>query len=130
MATGTVKWFNPAKGYGFIEPEDGSKDVFVHISAVESAGLSSLSELSQIGELAKMIGKMKGALTRSQEKWEAYSEQLGHLIDALRAVQGIGTSFAESEKRIIAVSGALESPSPYGNTSRSAEPVSCATSRL
>ncbi len=44
MATGIVKWFNPAKGYGFIEPEDGSKDVFVHISAVESAGLSSLSE--------------------------------------------------------------------------------------
>ncbi len=44
MATGTVKWFNPAKGYGFIEPEDGSKDVFVHLSAVESAGLSSLSE--------------------------------------------------------------------------------------
>ncbi len=44
MATGTVKWFNPVKGYGFIEPEDGSKDVFVHISAVESAGLNSLSE--------------------------------------------------------------------------------------
>ncbi len=44
MTTGTVKWFNPAKGYGFIEPEDGSKDVFVHISAVEAAGLSSLSE--------------------------------------------------------------------------------------
>ncbi len=44
MATGTVKWFNAAKGFGFIEPEDGSKDVFVHISAVESAGLSSLSE--------------------------------------------------------------------------------------
>ncbi len=44
IATGIVKWFNPAKGYGFIVPEDGSKDVFVHISAVESAGLSSLSE--------------------------------------------------------------------------------------
>jgi CspA family cold shock protein len=44
MATGTVKWFNPAKGFGFIEPEDGSKDAFVHISAVESAGLSSLRE--------------------------------------------------------------------------------------
>ncbi len=44
MATGTVKWFNPAKGYGFIEPEDGSKDAFVHISAVERAGLSSLTE--------------------------------------------------------------------------------------
>jgi cold shock protein len=44
MATGTVKWFNPTKGYGFIEPEDGSKDAFVHISAVERAGLSSLNE--------------------------------------------------------------------------------------
>ena len=44
MAIGTVKWFNPTKGYGFIEPEDGSKDAFVHISAVERAGLSSLNE--------------------------------------------------------------------------------------
>lgn len=44
MPTGTVKWFNPAKGFGFIEPEDGSKDAFVHISAVEAAGLSSLEE--------------------------------------------------------------------------------------
>ncbi len=44
MAIGTVKWFNSAKGYGFIEPEDGSKDAFVHISAVERAGLNSLSE--------------------------------------------------------------------------------------
>ena len=44
MTTGTVKWFNAAKGYGFIEPEDGSKDTFVHISAVERAGLSSLNE--------------------------------------------------------------------------------------
>ncbi len=41
MATGTVKWFNAGKGFGFIEPEDGSKDVFLHISAVESAGLQS-----------------------------------------------------------------------------------------
>ena len=44
MATGTVKWFNPAKGYGFIQPEDGSRDVFVHISAVEKAGLDTLNE--------------------------------------------------------------------------------------
>lgn len=44
MATGTVKWFNPAKGFGFIEPSDGSKDAFVHISAVERAGLSGLKE--------------------------------------------------------------------------------------
>ncbi len=44
MTTGTVKWFNSAKGFGFIEPEDGSKDAFVHISAVERAGLHSLNE--------------------------------------------------------------------------------------
>ena len=44
MAIGTVKWFNSQKGYGFIQPEDGSKDVFVHISAVERAGLGSLHE--------------------------------------------------------------------------------------
>jgi CspA family cold shock protein len=44
MATGTVKWFNPTKGYGFIQPQAGGKDVFVHISAVERAGLSTLNE--------------------------------------------------------------------------------------
>ena len=44
MATGTVKWFNATKGYGFIQPDDGDKDAFVHISAVERAGLSSLNE--------------------------------------------------------------------------------------
>jgi cold shock protein len=44
MATGTVKWFNATKGYGFIQPNDGSKDVFVHISAVEQAGMSNLAE--------------------------------------------------------------------------------------
>ena len=44
MATGTVKWFNPTKGFGFIQPEDGSKDVFVHISAVEKSGLGGLAE--------------------------------------------------------------------------------------
>ena len=44
MQTGTVKWFNTEKGYGFIAPVDGSKDVFVHISAVEQAGMSTLKE--------------------------------------------------------------------------------------
>lgn len=44
MPTGTVKWFNTTKGYGFIEPDEGSKDVFVHISAVQNAGMNSLEE--------------------------------------------------------------------------------------
>ena len=48
MTIGTVKWFNPAKGFGFIQPDDGSKDVFVHISAVERAGLGTLSEKQKI----------------------------------------------------------------------------------
>ncbi len=48
MPTGTVKWFNPTIGYGFIEPEDGSKDVFVHMSAVQAAGLDTLNEGQRI----------------------------------------------------------------------------------
>ncbi|XDZ66519.1 cold-shock protein [Alphaproteobacteria bacterium LSUCC0684] len=44
MTVGTVKWFNPVKGYGFIEPEDGKQDVFVHISAVQNSGMSELKE--------------------------------------------------------------------------------------
>jgi len=48
MAIGTVKWFNSQKGFGFIQPDDGSKDVFVHISAVERAGMYSLSEGQKI----------------------------------------------------------------------------------
>jgi CspA family cold shock protein len=48
MSSGTVKWFNPTKGFGFIQPEDGSKDVFVHISAVERSGLGNLREGQRI----------------------------------------------------------------------------------
>ncbi len=48
MQTGTVKWFNATKGFGFIQPDDGSKDVFVHISAVERAGLPGLNEGQKI----------------------------------------------------------------------------------
>jgi CspA family cold shock protein len=60
MATGTVKWFNATKGYGFIQPEDGGKDVFVHISAVERAGLRGLNEGQRVSyelERDKRSGK-------------------------------------------------------------------------
>jgi len=48
VARGTVKWFNPTKGYGFIQPDGGGKDVFLHISAVEQAGLSTLNEGAKV----------------------------------------------------------------------------------
>ena len=48
MAKGTVKWFNPTKGFGFIQPEGGAKDVFVHISAVERAGLTHLDDNQKV----------------------------------------------------------------------------------
>lgn len=59
MATGTVKWFNTKKGFGFIEPEDGGKDVFVHISAVQNAGLRTLNEGDKVEyELVEKDGKV------------------------------------------------------------------------
>lgn len=62
MATGTVKWFNPTKGYGFIQPDDGGSDVFVHISAVEKAGLQRLNENQKVSyELATNKGKTSAA---------------------------------------------------------------------
>jgi len=58
MARGTVKWFNSQEGYGFIQPESGGKDMFVHISAVEKAGLSSLNE-GQVVEYEEVADKGK-----------------------------------------------------------------------
>jgi cold shock protein len=58
MPKGTVKWFNPTKGYGFIQPQGGGKDVFVHISAVERAGLSSLNE-GQVVEYEEVANRGK-----------------------------------------------------------------------
>ena len=58
MATGTVKWFNPTKGFGFIQPDSGGTDVFVHVSAVEKAGLRTLNDGQKVSyELATEKGK-------------------------------------------------------------------------
>jgi CspA family cold shock protein len=69
MATGTVKWFNATKGFGFIQPNDGGADVFVHISAVERAGMGSLNEGDKVSyelERDRKSGKMSaGQLQRA-----------------------------------------------------------------
>lgn len=68
MPVGTVKWFNPAKGYGFIQPDDGSPDVFVHISAVERSGIGNLREGQKLTfdtERSPKNGKLSAANLRS-----------------------------------------------------------------
>ena len=62
MAIGTVKWFNPTKGFGFIAPQDGGKDVFVHITAVQKAGLQSLDENQKVSyDVVQERGKAAAA---------------------------------------------------------------------
>lgn len=68
MAIGTVKWFNEQKGFGFIQPDDGSKDAFVHISAVERAGLANLTEGQKISyemEMDQRSGKLAAGSLQS-----------------------------------------------------------------
>jgi CspA family cold shock protein len=68
MATGTVKWFNATKGFGFIQPEDGGQDVFVHISAVERAGMSTLNEGQRVAyevETDRRSGKQAAGQLRA-----------------------------------------------------------------
>ena len=69
MSTGTVKWFNAQKGYGFIQPDDGGKDVFVHISAVERAGMTSLRE----GQ------KLSYELTQDKRSGKSSADQLRNI---------------------------------------------------
>ena len=68
MKKGTVKWFNATKGYGFISPQDGSKDVFVHISALEASGLKSLADGQKVSfEVVNNNGKYAAANLTSDE---------------------------------------------------------------
>ena len=79
MPTGTVKWFNGRKGYGFIEPDDGENDVFVHITAVKDSGLNVLNEGDKVSfELVENRGRMaaeKLAKADSDEEAEAEAEE-------------------------------------------------------
>jgi CspA family cold shock protein len=62
MAIGTVKWFNPDKGFGFIQPQDGGKDVFLHITAVQAAGLSNVNEAQKVSyDFVTERGKLAAA---------------------------------------------------------------------
>ena len=79
MPKGTVKWFNPTKGYGFIQPQGGGKDVFVHISAVELAGLSNLNE-GQAIEYEEVSNPGRMAVKFLPPKHRRYcSSRVGHL---------------------------------------------------
>jgi CspA family cold shock protein len=81
MASGTVKWFNATKGYGFIQPTGGGKDVFVHISAVEKAGLSTLNEGQQIQYEEVAIKEPKGEV---KVHWESRQHAPATCIGFLR----------------------------------------------
>ena len=70
MATGTVKWYNSTKGYGFIEPSDGGKDVFVHVSAVETSDLNTLNEGQKVSyevERDRRTGKESAGQLKTAE---------------------------------------------------------------
>lgn len=91
MTTGTVKWFNGQKGFGFIQPNDGGNDVFVHISAVERAGLSGLNEGQKVNFELK-TDKMRGKV--SAENLAGLNRQ-SHFTDVLkwrgaRSIPGLG----------------------------------------
>ena len=84
MATGTVKWFNATKGFGFIQPDDGGTDVFVHISAVERAGLSSLNEGQKLSYEAKVDQH-----ARQDQRRRTFASVKGRSIEDFHGCTGI-----------------------------------------
>src|SRR5713101_6184952 len=93
MAKGTVKWFNATKGFGFIQPSSGGKDVFVHISAVEKAGLSSLNE-GQTVEYEEVANRGQTAGSRTRSGSGASKKTKNRIHSA-----GVGTTLAHSNRR-------------------------------
>ena len=87
MATGTVKWFNSTKGFGFIVPDDGGNDVFVHISAVEQAGMGTLDEGQKVSyELTENRGKQAAGDLKAADQSQALSNRIFKRPDIFRGV--------------------------------------------
>jgi cold shock protein len=85
MATGTVKWFNATKGFGFIQPDAGGADVFVHISAVERAGMRDLNEGQKISyEIVADKRSGKSSADNLKPAWGAYARQIVDVLDAAK----------------------------------------------
>src|SRR3954469_13038513 len=99
MATGTVKWFNEQKGYGFIQPDDGGKDVFMHISAVERSGMRGLAEGQKVSYALqgdRRTAKESAAnLKRPDLTWIKARAKRGHIIvrDRARLEEAAGGSY-------------------------------------
>ena len=88
MAIGTVKWFNPNKGFGFIQPESGDKDVFVHVSAVQSAGMDSLTDGQRVSyDVVTERGKL--AASALSPKWLCISRPFVGCLQPWRSTQTV-----------------------------------------
>jgi cold shock protein len=119
MATGVVKWFNPTKGYGFIQPQGGGKDIFVHISAVERAGLSTLNEGQQVQyeEGFDDLGARQEVMLARNYCWaglEANSDPIrGNTMDEHRVAGAARNVGGRVEEGLGRVTGRCQEPSSW-----------------